>query len=130
MAMDEQRRRLFIGCGNRLMAVVNADSGKVIVTLPIGAGVDGAAFDPGPQLAFTSNGSGTLTVVHEDSPDNFRVVENVDTARGARTLALDPRSHRVFLVTAQFEAAPAENPAERRRRIVPNTFELLVFSPK
>jgi DNA-binding beta-propeller fold protein YncE len=129
MAIDQQHRRLFVGCHNNLMAVVNADSGKVIATLPIGAGVDGTAFDPETQLAFSSNGgSGTLTVVHEDSPDRYTVVENVDTASGARTLALDPKTHRIYLVTAEFEAAT--DATGRRRRMVPDTFQLLVFGPK
>src|SRR2546428_5102844 len=78
MAIDQQHRRLFVGCGNKLMAVINADTGKVVTTLPIGEGVDANAFDPGTQLAFSSNGEGTLTVVHEDSPDRPVLVPGSD----------------------------------------------------
>ena len=77
LAIDREHRRLFAGCDNKVMAVVNADSGDVIATPPIGEGVDANAFDPGTQLAFSSNGSGTLTVVHEDSPDKYTVVQNL-----------------------------------------------------
>lgn len=129
MALDKQHRRLFIGCRNKMMAVMDADNGKVITTLPIGAGVDANIFDPDTQLAFSSNGGdGTLTVVHEDSPDKFSVVQNVETARGARTMALDPKTHNIYLVTAQFGPPPAVTPEQPRPRpsIVPGSFELLV----
>ena len=97
MAMDGEHRRLFVGCRNKMMAVMNADTGKVITTLPIGEGVDANGFDPGSQLAFSSNGrSGNLTVVHEDSPDKFTVAENVETAKGARAMALEPDSTACF----------------------------------
>jgi DNA-binding beta-propeller fold protein YncE len=101
LSMDRQNRRLFSGCDNKVMAIVDADSGKLIATVPIGAGVDATAFDPKTALAFSSNGEdGTLTVVHEDSPDKFTVAEIVPTEAGARTLALDPESGTVYLVTA------------------------------
>ncbi len=129
IAMDRKHRRLFVACGNKLMAVLNADNGKVITTLPIGSGVDGAAFDSERQLAFSSNGEGTLTVVHEDTPDKFSVVENAATQRGARTIDLDQKTHRVFLVTAAFGPAPAPTAAQPRPRptIVPGSFTVLVF---
>lgn len=128
MALDKQHRRLFIGCRNKMMAVMDADNGKVISTLPIGSGVDANAFDPDTQLAFSSNGDGTLTVVHEDTPDKFTVVQNVETARGARTMALDPKTHNIYLVTAQFGPPPAATPEQPRPRpsIVSGSFELLV----
>jgi YVTN family beta-propeller protein len=128
LAMDREHQRLFSGCSNELMAVVDADSGKVIATLPIGSGVDATAFDPGLQYAYASNGQGTLTVVHEDSPGKFSVVENVATQRGARTMALDPDTHRVYLVTADFAPAPPPAPGQPRPRpaILPNTFVLMV----
>ncbi|MBV9610695.1 MAG: YncE family protein [Acidobacteria bacterium] len=128
LALDREHRRLFSGCGNKVMLVVNADTGKVITTLPIGQGVDATAFDAGTQLAFASNGDGTLTVVHEDGPDKYSVVGNVETARGARTMALDPDTHTVYLVTAKFGPKPqptAENP-RGRPPILPGTFELIV----
>ncbi len=129
IAMDRKHRRLFVACANKLMAVMNADNGKVITTLPIGSGVDGAAFDSERQLAFTSNGDGTLTVVHEDSPDKFSVVENVTTQKGARTLDVDQKTHRVFLITADFGPTPAPTAERPRPRppMVPGTFTLLVF---
>ena len=129
MAIDPQHRRLFSGCHNQMMAIMDADSGKVIATPPIGRGVDANRFDPGTQLVFSSNGDGTLTVVHEDSPDKFTVVQNVQTQRGARTMALDPKTHRVFLVTAQFGPPEPAKPGQRFRRpsVVPGSFTLLVF---
>lgn len=129
LAMDLEHRRLFAGCSNKLMAVVDADSGKVITTLPIGSGVDATAFDPGLQYAYASNGDGTLTVIHEETPDRFGVVENVSTQRGARTMALDPATHQVFLVTADFGPPPAATSAQPHPRpaIMPNTFVVLVF---
>jgi YVTN family beta-propeller protein len=128
LAIDRKHRRLFSVCGNKLMAVVNADSGKVITTLPIGAGTDAAAFDPETALAFSSNGEGTLTVVHEDSPDKFTVVENVPTQARARTMALDTKTHNLFMVTAEFGPAPAATAQQPRPRppMVPGTFTLLV----
>src|SRR5262249_50590989 len=89
LALDDKHRRLVSGCSNQLMAITDADSGHQITTLPIGDGVDGVAFNPESGLAFASCGDGHLTVVREDSPDRFSVVENVPTKRGARTLALD-----------------------------------------
>jgi DNA-binding beta-propeller fold protein YncE len=130
LAMDAAHRRLFAGCGNKMMAVVDADSGKIIATPAIGDGVDANGFDPGTGFAFASNGqSATLTVVHEDAPDKFSVVEDVATQRGARTMALDPKSHEVYLVTADFGARPAATPDNPRPRpaIVPDSFVVLVF---
>lgn len=130
LAMDTTHRRLFAGCRNKMMAVVDADSGKVIATPAIGQGVDANAFDPQTRLAFSSNGDGTLTVVHEDSPDKYTVVENTPTQRFARTMALDPASHNVYLVTAEIEELPPQKEGERPRRTVkPGTFVLLVMSP-
>jgi YVTN family beta-propeller protein len=128
LAFDGKHRRLFSVGSNKLMAVVNADTGKVVTTVPIGGGVDAAAFDPETGLVFSSNGDGTLTVVHEDSPDKYTVVENVATQRGARTLALDPKTHRVYLTTAEFGPPPPPTPERPRPRasIVPGTFTLLV----
>ncbi len=128
MAIDRVHRRLFSGCRNKMMAVMDADSGRIVATVPIGSGVDANAFDPETGLAFSSNGDGTLTVVHEDTPDKFTVVENVATERGARTMALDPKSHRVYLVTAKFGPAPAATAAEPHPRLPmePGSFLLLV----
>lgn len=129
LAMDRKNRRLFAGCGNKLMAVVDANSGRVLTTLPIGSGVDATAFDPGTSLAFSSNGDGTLTVVREESLDKFTVVENAATQRGARTMALDEKTHNVYLVTAEFGPPRTPTPDNPRGRpsMVPGSFVLLVF---
>ena len=124
LAMDRKNRRLFAGCHNKMMAVVDADSGKVIATPAIGEGVDANAFDPGTGLAFSSNGEGTLTVVHEDSPDKFTVVENVPTKRSARTMTLDVKTHRIYLSSADFGEQAA---GERRPSIKPGSFAILVL---
>ncbi|MGZ4896688.1 MAG: YncE family protein, partial [Candidatus Angelobacter sp.] len=132
LAMDQKHRRLFAGCSNKMMAVVDADSGKVIATPAIGEGVDANAFDADKQLAFSSNGrDGNLTVVHEDSPDKFSVVENATTQKFARTMALDTTNHDVYLVTAEIEEAPPAKEGERPRRTMkPGTFTLLVVGKK
>ncbi|HKW10470.1 MAG TPA: hypothetical protein VJO33_08820 [Gemmatimonadaceae bacterium] len=130
LAIDRAHRRLFSGCRNKHLAISDADKGKLITTLPIGAGVDANAFDPGTQDAFASNADGTLTVVHEDAPDRFHVVQTVTTMPGARTMALDPRSHRLYLVSAQFGPTPTESTAANPRRrppVVPGSFTLLVL---
>lgn len=125
MAIDAVHRRLFIGCHNRTLVVMNSDSGKVVTAVPIGDGVDANRFDPGTNLVFSSNGDGTLTVVHEDSADAYSVIAKVSTQRGARTMELDPRTHRVYLVTAQLGPQPAQ--PHTPPAMVPGTFELLVF---
>jgi hypothetical protein len=123
LAMDLKNRRLFAGCHNRMMAVVDADTGKVVATPAIGRGVDANRFDPATGYAFASNGEGTVTVVHEDSPDKFTVVENVPTKRSARTMALDLKTHNIFLSAADPEPLA---PGERRPRMKPGSFVILV----
>jgi len=130
LALDAAHRLLFSVCGNGLMAVVDADTGKVVATLPIGAGSDGAAFDPTTQNAFSSNGEGTLSVVHESAPDKFAVVQTVKTQRSARTITLDPKTGSLLLPAAELGPAPAATPGQPRPRptVVPGTFALLVVS--
>ena len=130
LAMDRKHRRLFSVCSNKMMVVVNADTGQVVTTLPTGAGTDAAGFDPETGYAFSSNGEGTLTVIHEDSPDKFSVVENVATQARARTMALDTKTHQVYLVTAEFGTAPAPTAQQPRPRppMVPGSFTLLIMS--
>jgi DNA-binding beta-propeller fold protein YncE len=129
LAIDRAHRRLFAACANKMMAVMDADSGKVVTTIPIGQGPDGAAFDADRQLAFSPNGrDGTVTVIHEVGPDKFEVVQTVETSKSARTLDLDPRSHKLYLVAAQFGPPPSPTAEQPRPRppMVPGTFEVLV----
>jgi YVTN family beta-propeller protein len=129
MAIDAAHRRLFIGCGNQVMAVVDADQGRVIATLPIGQHVDATVFDAGAGLIFNANGDGTMTVIKAVSADKFEVVENVATQKGARTVALDSKTHKLFLSTAQFgPPSPASAGARARPSIVPDTFAVLVVA--
>lgn len=127
LAIDLKHRRLFSVCSNKLMVVVNADTGAVITTLPIGQGTDAAGFDPETGFAFSSNGEGTLTVVHEDSPDKFSVVDTVPTQPRARTMAVDLKTHQVFTVSAEFGPAPAPSAQQQRPRppMLPGTFTLI-----
>jgi len=101
MAIDRPNRRLFLGCRSKVMAVMNADTGQVITTLPIGDHVDATAFDPEMRLIFNSNGEGSITVIHQDDPDKYSIVETVKTLPRAKTMALDPKTHQLFLSTAE-----------------------------
>ncbi len=130
LSMDRKHRRLFVGCDNKMMAVVDADSGKVLATPAIGDGVDATAFDDETGLAFASCGEGVLTVVREESPEKFSVAENVPTQARARTLALDSKTHNVYVVTAKFGEAPAatkDNP-HPRPPVLPDSFVVLVVA--
>jgi DNA-binding beta-propeller fold protein YncE len=133
LAMDGANKRLFSVCSNQKMAVVDADTGKVVATVPIGNGPDAAVFDQGKGLIFSSNGQdGTITVVNEDSPNKYSVVETTGTARSARTMTLDSKTHNLYLSSAQLGAPPAatvDNP-HPRPKIVPGTFRVLVVSPR
>jgi len=130
LAIDIQNNRLFAGCGNKIMVVVDAGSGHVITTLPIGDHVDGAVFNPNTQEIFFSNGDGTLTVIHEDSPNTFHVSDTVKTQVGARTLALDNKTNRLYLPTAEFGSTPAPTADHPHPRptILPGTFTILVVA--
>ena len=131
MAMDTKTRRLFSGCDNKMMAVMDADTGKVVTTVPIGGGVDATWFDPGTKYVLNSCGQdGVLTVIHEDSPDRYTVVQNVPTEKGARTMALDAKTHTVYLALAEVQMLPpAEGDAKGRprRKVMPGSFGLLEF---
>jgi DNA-binding beta-propeller fold protein YncE len=125
MAIDLDHHRLFIGCGeSKTMVMMDSTDGRVITAVPIGQGVDANAFDPGTQLAFASCGDGTTTIAHEDAPDKLTVVQTLSTERGARTMALDSKTHRIYLASAKFEA-PAEG--QRRGKMVPGTFKIIVY---
>jgi DNA-binding beta-propeller fold protein YncE len=130
MAFDVAHHRLFLGCGGtKLMVMMDSTNGKVVASVPIDQGVDANAFDPGTQLAFSSNGEGTVTVAHEDTPDKLTVVQTLKTERGARTMALDPKTHRLYLASAKYEAAPEQSAGapRQRPRAVPGTFKILVY---
>ena len=129
MALARKQRQLFIGCRNRILAILDADRGNEVATLPIGAGVDGVVFDSTFQRALSANGDGTLTVVAPDPSGWYSVVQTVPTAFGARTLALDPATHHVFLVTAQFQPATAGTTPGSRPQPVPGTFTLFEYGP-
>jgi DNA-binding beta-propeller fold protein YncE len=140
MAIDVQADRLFAVCSNKRMVVVDAQSGRVIATLPIGEGPDAAAFDPALKLVFSANGEdGTLTVLHEDGLDHYHVVQNLRTKKGARTMALDGATHRIYLVTAAMTKFPAATgsgdgtggkPPRQKPKVREGTFMLLVVEPK
>ena len=124
LAFDGEHHRLFAGCDNKMMAVVDSESGKVVTTVPIGEGVDAGRFNPKTQEIFMSCGEGVLTILHEDSPDKYSVRQDLSTVRGARTMALDKDNDVAYLVTAQREdkpVAPGQRPA-----MVPGSFELIV----
>ncbi|MBT9332295.1 YncE family protein [Paracidobacterium acidisoli] len=128
LAIDAAHHRLFSVCDNKTMAIVDSDTGKLVATQPIGDGPDADRFDTKDQLAFSSNGEGSLTVVKEDSPDKFHVVQTLPTKRGARTMAIDSRTGTIYLVTAEFgpkPAATAEHPRPRPA-ILADSFEVLV----
>ena len=130
MAIDVKNHRLFLGCHNQMMVMMNSENGNVVATVPIGSGVDANAFDPGTQLAFASCGDGTTTIAHEDSPDKLTVVQKLATQRGARTMAIDPTTHNIYLATADADTTSTNQPAggERRRmRFAPGTFKILVY---
>ena len=125
MAFDEKNHHLFLGCGNKMMVMVDSTSGKVLASVPIGDGVDANAFDPGTQLAFASCGDGTVTIAKADG-DKLTVVQTLKTEKGARTMTLDPATHKIYLASAKFEE-PA--PGQRRGKMVPDSFKVLVYGP-
>ena len=128
LAMDAEHHRLFAGCDNKIMAVVDSDSGKLVTTVPIGEGVDAGRFNPKTQQVFMSCGEGVLTIVHEDNPNKYSVAQNLPTAKGARTMALDKDNDVAYLVTAQREDKPV--PPGQRPTMVPGSFELIVAKPQ
>jgi YVTN family beta-propeller protein len=127
IALDAAHHRLFSTCHNKIMTMLDTENGKVVATAPIGSGVDGCAFDEATQLVFASCGEGVATIAKETSPNELVVVQTLPTQRGARTIALDPKTHRIFLPTADFGPAASPN---GRPSIVPNTMRLLVYGPQ
>ena len=129
LAMDPQTRRLFSACRNAMVAVVDADDGHVVTSVPIGHGCDGVRLDPDTGLIFTANGEGTLSIIREDTPDTYQVVGSVPTQRGARTLEIDLPTHKIFTATAKYGPMPPENAGRPLRPpILPGSFVVLEFS--
>src|SRR5437762_7174531 len=132
MAIDTRHHRLFSGCRSGVLAVSDYQAGKTITTLPIGMGVDGAAYDPATGDVFATNADGTLTIIHQDSADTYHVVGNVMTPAGSRNMGLDPTTHRIYVAAAMFAPPPAPAPGAPagrggRAAVVPGTFKLLVI---
>jgi YVTN family beta-propeller protein len=128
MAIDLKNHRLFIGASNKLMLMMDSTSGKIVGQVPIGSGVDSTWFDPQTGYAFSSSGDSTTTIAHEDSPNQLTVVQTLKTAPGARTMALDPVTHRIYMPTAEFNPPPAgAAPGRGRPSMVANTMKILVF---
>jgi DNA-binding beta-propeller fold protein YncE len=125
LAMDTRNHRLFVGCRNRLLVVVNAEDGKVVAKEPIGDRVDAAAFDPETGMVFCSNGDGTVNVFHQDGPDKYTAAQTIKTKTGSKTMALDRKTHQLFLPSAEFKANP-DNP-RARPTMVPKTFAILIY---
>ena len=129
MALDAANHRLFIGCRNQMMVMMDSTNGKVIATVPIGEGVDANMFDPGTGLAFSSNGEGTVTIAHEETPGKLIPVQTLATERSARTMALDPKTHNIYLPSAKFEPPAEQTPGSPRQRpkMIPGSMKFLVY---
>ena len=133
MAIDLEHHRLILGCSNEKMIVMDSYTGKVVASIDAGKGIDATSFDPRQQLAFASAGSGTVTIAHEDTPDKFTVVQTLTTERSARTMTLDPTTHKIYLASAQFEAPatpPPTDGAHQRPKMIPGSFKVLVYGMK
>jgi DNA-binding beta-propeller fold protein YncE len=131
MAIDTRHQRLFSGCRSGVMAISDYETGSIVATVPIGRGVDGAGYDPVLRDAYASNVDGTLTVIHQDSPDTYHVVESVQTGEGGRNMGLDPAAHRIYVATGKFGPLPDSTAANPRRRapLVPGSFTVIVVEP-
>jgi DNA-binding beta-propeller fold protein YncE len=132
MAIDLAHKRLFLGCGDsNTMAMMDYTTGKIVASVPIGAGVDACSFDPGTQLAFSSSGgSGTVTIAHVDGPDKLTVVQTLTTEKRARTMTIDPATHKIYLTSAKFVTASGASPTTKSRpAMIPGTFRVLVYGP-
>lgn len=129
MAIDAKNHRLFLGCRNGKMVMMDSTDGKVLDSVPIGQGVDANAFDPGTRIAFASCGDGATTIAKEETPDKLTVVQTLKTGRGARTMVLDPATHKIYLPTAQFESLTNQvaGAPRQRPRMIPGTFKILVY---
>jgi DNA-binding beta-propeller fold protein YncE len=131
LALDNETHRLFTVCDNKTMVILDAETGKIISNLPIGERVDGAAFDPDLKYAYSSNGDGTLTIVKEENKDSFKILTNIQTQKGARTIAVNKITHHIYLPTAEFEQVPKSESGTQKGRpkILPNSFIVLDIEP-
>jgi YVTN family beta-propeller protein len=131
MAYDPERHRLFVGCGNKMMVMMDSESGKVLAHVPIGDHVDANAFDEKRHLAFASTGEGIVTIAHEDGSDKLTVVQSLKTEPGARTMTIDPKTGKIYLGAAKYETSDASSTGGKKKRpsIVPGSFKVLVYSP-
>ena len=127
IAIDTKHHRLFIGCDNQILVVMDSVSGKVIATTPIGKQVDAVAYDPELKLIFSSNGEGNVTIIHEDTPTQFTVQQILATQKRARTMGLDLKTHRIFLPVSEFTPPASTSPTERHGTVIPGTFKVLVY---
>ena len=127
MAIDKVHHRLFSGCRSGVMAISDYQAGNVVATVPIGTGVDGAGYDPALANAFASNADGTLTIIHQDSPDQYHVIQTLTTPIGSRNMGLDPTNHRLFVASAKFGPAPAGG--RGRGPMLPGSFTLMTIEP-
>jgi DNA-binding beta-propeller fold protein YncE len=129
LAFDAATHRLFLGCDNKLMVMMDSTNGKVVYSVPVGDGVDSTWFDPQTKLAFTSNGgAGTVSVAHEDSPSVLKIVQTIKTVRGARTMALDPATHTIYVAATDYE--PQAPGSKDRPKAVAGTFRVLTYLMK
>jgi YVTN family beta-propeller protein len=129
LALDKETQRLFSACNNKLLVIVNAQTGKVVTTVPIGEHVDGAAFDAEKKCVYTSNGEGTMTVIEEGNNDSFKVIENFQTQKGAKTITVNHKTHHIYLSTANLKGADDDDDPKAKPKIVPGTFLVLDIEP-
>jgi DNA-binding beta-propeller fold protein YncE len=131
MAIDVPNHRLFLVCGNKFMVMMDNTNGKVVATVPIGDGADATVYDSDTKLAFSSNGEGNVTIAEATTPGELKVVQTLTTERGARTMTLDPKTHRIYLSSAKFEATPEQAPGAPRQRpkAIAGSFKVLVYEP-
>jgi len=127
LAIDLVHHRLFIGCSNNLMEMMDSQSGKVLGSVPIGPGVDANAFDPGTGLAFASSSDGTLTVAKVGDDGRLTVVQKLETPKRSRTMTLDPATHRLYVPAADFTPPPADAPQGARPQVAPGSFRVMVY---
>ena len=127
LAIDLKNHRLFVGAHNNKMLMMDSTNGRIIAEVPIGGGVDATWFDPGTGYAFSSCSTGTVTIAHEDAPDKLTVVQTLQTATGARTMALDPATHRIYLAAAKYTPPPEGSPANARPTLIPGSMHLLIY---